>query len=124
VHPVIAPAEPGTARVVAAPIVTQTECHDADAELRTILDNGHATALVIVVQVIAVYPAAIAFPIDIAPSPIVDATVQIQEGVARNGGDQRIVGTRTGSKMHAALRVGVGWPCGRSISDGGKGQES
>ena len=122
-HPVVTPAKPGTTGVIAAPIIAETECHDADTELRTVFNDGHAAALVIVVQVIAVHPAAIAFPIDVAPSPVVDATVQIQQSVARDGGDQRIVGTRSGSKVHAALGVGIGGPRRRSIADGGESRE-
>jgi hypothetical protein len=122
-HPVIAPAKPGAACVITAPIIADTECHDADAEPRAVFNDGHPTALVVVVQVIAVHPTAIAFPIDIAPSPVVDATVQIQQSVARDGGYQRIVGTWSGPKMHAALGVGIGGPRDRSISDRGEHRE-
>jgi hypothetical protein len=123
VHPVITSPIPRPAGVIATPIIAETECHDADAELRSILDHGNAAALVIVVQVVAVYPAAIAFPIDIAPGPIVDTTVQIHQSVGRDGGDERIVGTRSGSKMHMALGVGVGCPRGRSIADDQEARE-
>jgi hypothetical protein len=77
-HPVIASSIPGSAGIVAAPVVADAERDNADAEPCAVFDNRNAASLVVVVQIVTVYPAAIAFPINIAPGPIVDATVQIQ----------------------------------------------
>jgi hypothetical protein len=77
-HPVIAAAIPGAARIIAAPIIANTERDNADAQLRAEFDDRYAAALIVVVQIIAVDPATIPFPIDIAPGPVVDTAVEIQ----------------------------------------------
>jgi hypothetical protein len=59
--------------------------------LRAELDDRHAAALIVVIQIVAVDPAAIAFPIDIAPGPVIETTVEIQQGVGRYGRDQGII---------------------------------
>jgi hypothetical protein len=84
-HPIIAPAIPRTPGVVPPPIVAETEGDDAYPQLRSEFDHRNAAALIVVVQVIAVDPAAITFPVDIAPGPVIDAAVEIQQRVGRNG---------------------------------------
>jgi hypothetical protein len=76
-HPVVASAIPGACGVIAAPIVTDAEGHDANTQTRTELNDRNAPALVVVIQIVTVDPAAVAFPIDVTPSPIVDTTVEI-----------------------------------------------
>jgi hypothetical protein len=90
-HPVIAAAIPRTTRIVASPIVAQTEGDDTYPQLRAELDDRHAAALIVVIQIVAVNPAAIAFPIDIAPGPAVETAVEIQQRIGRYGRDQGIV---------------------------------
>jgi hypothetical protein len=91
--------------------------------LRAELDDRHAAALIVVIQIVAVDPAAIAFPIDIAPGPVIDTTVEIQQGVGRHGRDQGIVGARSGAQMHGTLGIGIGCPDARAIDNSEKAGE-
>jgi hypothetical protein len=75
---------PGAPAVITAPIVANTERNDADAKLGAKFQHRYAAAIVIVEKVIAVDPAAIAFPIDIAPGPVIQTTADIQQGVGRD----------------------------------------
>ena len=122
-HPIVAPAIPWASGVVPSPVVAEAEGNDAEPQLRSEFYDWNTAALIIGVQVVAVNPAAIAFPVDIAPGPIIQTTVEIQQRVGRNGGDQRIVGTRPGPKVHCPLRVGIGSPNRRSVSDGDQARE-
>jgi len=90
-HPVVAAPIPRTTRVIASPIVAKTEGDDADTQLRAELNDRHAAGLIVVIQIVAVDPAAIAFPIDIAPGPVIETTVEIQQRVGRYGRDQGII---------------------------------
>ena len=105
VHPVVLPAVPGPARVVAAPIVADAESHDADSQLRAEPQDGHAPALVVVIQKVAVDPAAVASQIHIAPTPVIQAAVDVQRRIGRYGENQRIVGARSGAQVRDALGV-------------------
>jgi hypothetical protein len=78
VHPVIFTPEPGPAAVVAPPIIADAEGHDADAELRAEIQYRDAAVLIVIVQITAVHPATIAFPVHIAPRPIIEAAAHIQ----------------------------------------------
>jgi hypothetical protein len=77
-HPVVLSTVPGPASVVAAPVVADTERHDADSQTRAELNDGHAAVFIIVIEIIAVDPAAVALRVHIAPSPIVETTVHGQ----------------------------------------------
>jgi hypothetical protein len=81
------------------------------------LDYRYAAALIVVIQVIAVDPAVIAFPIDIAPAPVIETSVEIQQGVGRYGGDQGIIGTGSGAQMHGTLGVRIGCPNGGAVQN-------
>jgi hypothetical protein len=122
-HPVVFAAVPRPAPIIAAPVIADAERHDADPQLRAELENGHAPALIVVIQIIAVHPAAVALPVHIAPSPIVETPVHIQESAGRNGHDQGIVGARSGAQVHETLGVGGTGPRGRSETDGCEGEE-
>jgi hypothetical protein len=63
--------------VVATPIIANIERHDADSQTGAKLNDRHAAVLIIVIQIIAVNPATIAFPVHIAPSPVIETTVHI-----------------------------------------------
>jgi hypothetical protein len=77
-HPVVAPTVPGAAVIVAAPVIADAERDDADSQARAELKDRHAAVLVVVVEIVPVDPAAVAFPIHVAPSPIIEATVHVQ----------------------------------------------
>ena len=105
VHPVIFAAVPGPASIVTPPVIADAEGHNADAKLRAEIEHRDAAVLIVVVQIAAVDPAAIAFPIDIAPSPIVETAADVEQGIARNGSDDGVIGARTRPQMHDALGV-------------------
>jgi len=121
-HPVALSTVPGPASVVAAPVVADTERYDADSQTRAELNDGYAAVFIVVVQIIAVDPAAVAFRVHIAPSPIVETTIHGQKTVGRNGEDQRIVGARSGAEVHVTLGI-CGAPSGRAQSECYKGEE-
>ena len=105
VHPVALPPIPGPASVVAAPIVADGETDDTDSQLRAKSQDGYPAILIVVIQKIAVDPAAVASQIHIAPSPVIQATVDVQCGIGRYGIHQRIVGARSGTQMYETLGV-------------------
>jgi hypothetical protein len=96
---------PRPAAIVATPIIADAEGHDTDAELRAEIQHRHTAVLIVVIQIAAVNPAAIALPIDIAPGPIVETAADIEQGIAGDGSDDGIIGARTGPQMHDALGV-------------------
>lgn len=79
--------------------------------------------LIVEVQILTVYPAVIAFPIDVAPGVIIEAAADIQECIGRNGGDQRIIRARSGSQIHSALSVGAAGPGGGVIAECSESRE-
>jgi hypothetical protein len=97
---------PGPARVVAAPVIADAERYDADAQRRAILENRHAPALIFVIKVVAVHPAAIALKVHVAPGKIVDAAADIDERVGRHRHHQGIVRTGAGAQTDTALGIG------------------
>ncbi len=105
-HPIALTTIPGTTRVIASPIVADAEGDDADAERGADRQHRHALILIIVEKVVAVDPAAIAFPVHVAPREIVQAAVHVQPGIRRYRGDQGIFRTRAGTKIDDALSVG------------------
>jgi hypothetical protein len=105
VHPVALPSIPGPASVVAAPIVADGETDDTDSQLRAESQDGYPAVLIVVIQQIAINPAAVASQIHIAPSPVIQATVDVQCSIGRYGVHQRIVGARSGTQMHETLGV-------------------
>jgi hypothetical protein len=78
VHPVIFTTIPRPAAVVAPPIIADAKGHDADAELRAEIEHRDAAVLVVIVQIAAVDPAAVAFPVHIAPRPVIEAAAHIE----------------------------------------------
>jgi hypothetical protein len=60
-HPVILATVPGPSSVVAVPVVADTEGHDPDPQTRAELEDRDAAVLVVVIKIIAVDPAAVAF---------------------------------------------------------------
>jgi hypothetical protein len=123
VHPIALPTVPWPPCIITAPVIAETECHDSDTQIRSELEYGHATVLVVVVQIIAVDPATVALPVHIAPGPIVETAVDVQRGVGRQGEHQRIVGARSGTQVYETLGVRDTRPGGRAKSDGHKGEE-
>jgi hypothetical protein len=75
--PIVFSTVPGTASVIAVPVVADTECQDADPQTGAKLKDGHAAVLIIVIQVIAVNPTAVALPVHIAPGPVIETTIHI-----------------------------------------------
>jgi hypothetical protein len=73
--PIALPTVPGPATVVSPPVIANIERYDAESQTGAELDDRYAAVLIVVIQIIAVDPAAIAFPVHIAPSPVVEATV-------------------------------------------------
>jgi hypothetical protein len=116
-HPIILAVIPRAAPVVAAPVIADAERHYADAELRSKFQYRHPPAVIVVKQVIAVHPAAIALPIDIAPGPIVETSADIHQHIRRNRRDHRIFRTGTGAQMHDALGVGRTRGCDAANAD-------
>ena len=123
VHPVIAASIPRATRVVAPPIIAETEGNDADPQLCAELNDRHAAALIVVIQIVAVDPAAVAFPIDIAPGPAIETTVEIQQRIGRDGRDQGIVRTRAGAQIHCTLGIRIGGPDTRAVRNRGEAGE-
>jgi hypothetical protein len=116
-HPITLALIPRAAPVVAAPVIADAERNHADAELRSKFQYRHPPAVVVVKQVIAVHPAAIALPIDIAPGPIVETSADIHQHIRRNRRDHRILRTGTGAQMHDALGVGRTRGCDAANAD-------
>jgi hypothetical protein len=96
-HPVVFSPIPRPASIVAAPVIANAERHDADPQTRTELNDGNAAVLIIEEKKITVDPAAVALKVHIAPSPVVETTVHVQQSVGWQGENQRIVGTRPGA---------------------------
>jgi hypothetical protein len=107
VDPIGAPPVPRPADIVAAPVIAEIEGDDPDAERRARIEHGHASVLIVVVQIAAVEPTVIAFPVDIAPREIVETAVDSQQAVRGNAHDDGIVGARARPKVNFALGVGV-----------------
>jgi hypothetical protein len=105
VRPVVLPPIKGPASVVAAPIVADGEPHDTDSQLRTEPQYGYPAVLIVVIQKIAVNPAAVASQIHIAPSPVIQAAIDVHCGIGRYGENQRIVGARAGTQVYETLGV-------------------
>ena len=122
-HPVVFPPIPRPASIVAAPVVADTERHDADPQTRTELDDGNAAVLIIEEQKITVDPAAVTLPVHIAPSPVVETTVHVQQTVGRQGENQRIVGARPGAQVHQTLGVCGAGPGGGAETDCGDSED-
>ena len=116
-HPIILSPVPGSPLIVAAPVIADAEGHNADTQTRAELDDGYPAVLIVVVQVIAVDPAAVAFPVHIAPGPIIETAIQRQQTVRRYGHDQRVIRTGTGAQMHGTLGIGVAGPGRRTNKD-------
>jgi hypothetical protein len=76
-QPIVFSTVPRAASVIAIPVVAHTECHDADPQTGPKLNDGHAAVLIVVIQIIAVNPAAVAFPVHIAPGPVIETTIYI-----------------------------------------------
>jgi hypothetical protein len=105
--PIRAPRIPRPPDVVAAPVIAEIEGNDPDAERRARIEHGHAPVLIVVVQIAAVEPTVIAFPVHVAPREIVETSVDSQQAVRGNAHDDGIVGARTCPKVNFALSVGV-----------------
>ena len=122
-HPVTLPTVPGAAGVVAAPVVADAECHDAEPQLTAELKDGYAAALVVVVQIVAVHPASVALGVDVTPSPVIETAVHVQQTVGRYGDDQGVVGTRAGAHMHETLGIRRTAPGGAAAGHRQKAKE-
>jgi hypothetical protein len=104
-QPKIALAVPGSSSVVPTPVVPYAEYLDTEAKPRTVLDDRHATVLIIVVKIVGINPAAISLPVNIAPGPIVHTAIEGYKRVGRYARYQRIVTTGPRAKMDYPVRV-------------------
>ena len=105
-HPIALSSIPRAARVITAPVIADAERDDAYPKSRPHRQYRHASLLVIVIKIIAINPAAITSPIDVAPGEIVEAAVHIDQRVRRQGSHERILGTGPRAQMNDPLRVG------------------
>jgi hypothetical protein len=80
-RPVALATVPRPTAVVAVPVIADAERHDADSQTRAELKDGYAAVLIIVIEVIAVDPSAIAFPIHVAPRPVIETAVYIEKAI-------------------------------------------
>ncbi len=106
VHPITLALVPGTAGVIASPIVADAERDDTDAERSADREHRYPLILIVVEKIVAVDPTAIAFPVHIAPREIVQAAIHLEPGIRRYRRDQGIFRTGAGAKIDDTLSVG------------------
>jgi hypothetical protein len=104
-HPVVTLAIPRPAGIITAPIIAEAERYDADPELRSILQHRNSLVLIIEEKKRAIDPAAVRPPVHIAPGPVIEAAVDVDQRVRRQGRDQRVIGARAGTHVQYPLGV-------------------
>jgi hypothetical protein len=104
-HPDVTLRIPRTPVVVPSPVVPQTKRNNRQPKPRSISQNGYAPTLIVKIKVVGVNPTATPLQINIAPRPVVEATVDVNECVGRYGLHERIVAARPRPQMNSPAGV-------------------
>jgi hypothetical protein len=105
--PAIAIVEPRAIAVIAVPVRADREPGDRYADDRAVFDQRHVVALVGIVELLRVDPAAHARQRDVAPRVVAQTAEHVHRGAGRKLRDHRIVGCRPGIERRDRVRVGA-----------------
>lgn len=106
-RPLIAVPEPGPIMVITPPIGIDSERHNGNGEGRRVRVEGNVSTFIFIGDVRRIHPPAVAVELDVAPTPIIEATHHLNGKIGIELGHLGVRVIRTGANAGGFGSYGV-----------------